>query len=109
MKLEIGTKIKGNVNIIGSWLVYTNAENMFEGDEKTKINIDKCFLNTSTIGKVLTNGLVKVKFTDCRYLDIDNFSTNKLSLTSSSVDEKYIDFVINDRDFTINLVEHRKK
>ena len=89
--IEGGCKIKGNVNIIGSWLVYTNAENMFEGDEKTKINIDKCFLNTSTIGKVLTNGLVKVKFTDCRYLDVDNYSTNKLNSTSLSVDSKFID------------------
>ena len=89
--IEGGCKIKGNANIIGSWLVYTNAENMFEGDEKTKINIDKCFLNTSTIGKVLTNGLVKVKFTDCRYLDVDNYSTNKLNSTSLSVDSKFID------------------
>ena len=89
--IEGGCKIKGSVNIIGSWLVYTDAENMFEGNETTKINIDKCFINTSTINKVLTNGLVKVKFSDCRYLDIDNFSTNKLNSTSSSVDAKYID------------------
>ncbi len=37
--IEGGCKIKGSVNIIGSWLVYTDAENMFEGNETTKITI----------------------------------------------------------------------
>lgn len=35
-----------------------------------------------------------------------NFTIDKITVTN---DEKYIDFTSNDREFTINLVEHRKK
>lgn len=35
-----------------------------------------------------------------------NFTIDEIKVTNK---EKYIDFISNDREFTINLVEHRKK
>lgn len=42
------------------------------------------------------------------YAKLDTFGTNNVHYSIRN-DEKYIDLEINDRSFTINLVEHRKK
>lgn len=89
--IEGGCKIKGSVNIIGTWLVLMNAENIFEGNINCLITIDKCFINTPTVNKNLCNGEVRVRITDCRYFSIDNFSTNKLNVQSSSTNPKFVD------------------
>ena len=42
------------------------------------------------------------------YAKLDSFGTNNINYSIRN-NEKYIDLEINDRSFTINLVEHRKK
>lgn len=42
------------------------------------------------------------------YAKLDTFGTNNVNYSVRN-DEKYIDLVVNSREFTINLVEHRQK
>jgi len=42
------------------------------------------------------------------YAKLDTFGTNNVNYSIRN-DEKYIDLVVNGREFTINLVEHRQK
>lgn len=42
------------------------------------------------------------------YAKLDTFGTNNVNYSIRN-DEKYIDLTINGREFTVNLVEHRKK
>lgn len=71
----------------------TNAKNERKAKEKKENPLKKQIINA------ISDGI---------YAKLDTFGTNNIHYSIRN-DEKYIDLEINERSFTINLVEHRQK